>query len=1387
MSTSAGILLGNPSVPVANVVAGLTGRVVTNDAQIPVCSAGPLQPAFTISVTEGFASSWRTQFPSPTSLAYLPGNTELATSGYLVTGFPPTTGSPGVADFGTRIKFTFSTDPGVTLYVPVAINATVVPPAATPTLTATLTASENGPFAAVPATNGSLAALTNGVAIYEVVSEQPSSLTSVETLSVPVSQSFSQAPYSVTTYTSTVNVDFAPSSIVVGANSGPIPRYIQTSPTLSSYSITQCPVSAFSAYSGTPQNANINSAYSAPLQVLLADSNNNPMANSAVTFFLPNAGPSATFAGGSSTATVSTNAQGIATSPQVLANSTAGTFTAWAAPAVANLYKANFTLTNIPVTPVITFAPIPTHYVGDLPFAPTATSNISPAPIVFTVLSGPATLTGTIFSTGVDGSLVNVTGVGTVVIEASQPPTASYTSATATQSFAVAPGPSPDITCLTSSAASLRAHAEGLAELAADVVLSCTGGVATPLNVAVPTTNIVIDLNTQATSRLLSGSSNVTEALLLINDPPASAQMLCPADPANRYSCDTTVLGTGGGGAAGASPLQYTNANIYQGVLTGPNQLTFFNVPIDGPGPAANAPLTFRITNVRMNASALGVLGAFTELISATSPLVFITNPTQYSAYPLVGLQTRSVTNAAQFAQCTAQTLQSAFSVSAEEGFATAFEPRFAAAIAAESIPGNALPATSGFLISGFPLAVTSPGVADFATRLKLTFLNTPSGVTLYVPITVVLGSAQNNNAITGTLTSSETGAFSAVAASAGTGGLLATVTNNLAVYEFTSFGPLAANSIETFTVPVYVSYGGSPGTYPGIGTGIVQVDLAPSSTVVTASTGPIPRFAAVSPNLPTYTISACTVATFAAFSGTPQTAVLDTAFPAPLEAIVKDADANPIAGVSVTFTAPSSGASGSFSAGSGCGPACTTATVATNSSGIAAAPSFLANGTPGTYAVTATSPSATGTLSFTLTNLASIPAGVSVSPNAGSGTAQVFTAMYSDTGGVGALNRLDLLIGYAKTDLAACQVTYHSGGFYLVNDPASAELGPLPAAGSLSNSQCTLNSTGTGIVSNSGNTSTVNFSVTFKSSYFGAKSLYLYCDDIAGNSTGYQLAGTFTPASGRANLTVFRPSSGNWYVNPASGAQTVQQWGLPGDVPLTGDFDGDGIPDYAVFRPSTAIWYIIPSSAPGTVIQKEWGLSNDIPVPGDYDGDGKTDFAVWRPVTGTWYVIPSSNPGTYFTLQWGLNGDKPVVADFDGDGKADYAVWRPANGTWYIIPSGNLYTTMTQQWGLNGDEPVPGDYDGDKKADFAVYRPSNGTWYVIPTTAPTTNIVQQWGLSGDVPVPRDYDRDGKMDYAVWRPGTGTWYFLQSSLPGTNQQIQWGLPGDIPLYKPVGN
>jgi hypothetical protein len=80
--------------------------------------------------------------------------------------------------------------------------------------------------------------------------------------------------------------------------------------------------------------------------------------------------------------------------------------------------------------------------------------------------------------------------------------------------------------------------------------------------------------------------------------------------------------------------------------------------------------------------------------------------------------------------------------------------------------------------------------------------------------------------------------------------------------------------------------------------------------------------------------------------SGNGQNTGVNTMFPNPVAAIVSPA----ASGVPVTFTiVPSGGASATFSGGS------TTVTATTNGSGVATSPPFTANGTAGTFHITAT------------------------------------------------------------------------------------------------------------------------------------------------------------------------------------------------------------------------------------------------------------------------------------------------------------------------------------------------------------------------------------------------------------------------------------------------
>ncbi len=107
--------------------------------------------------------------------------------------------------------------------------------------------------------------------------------------------------------------------------------------------------------------------------------------------------------------------------------------------------------------------------------------------------------------------------------------------------------------------------------------------------------------------------------------------------------------------------------------------------------------------------------------------------------------------------------------------------------------------------------------------------------------------------------------------------------------------------------------------------------------------------------------------------AGTPQTAILGSAFATGLQVALSNSDGCPVtsaaAGVPVTFSAPAIGASGVFSTSGS-----TAVTVGADASGAVAAPAFTANTTAGSYTVTASSQF--GTVSFSLTNTAAgVPA----------------------------------------------------------------------------------------------------------------------------------------------------------------------------------------------------------------------------------------------------------------------------------------------------------------------------------------------------------------------------------------------------------------------------
>jgi hypothetical protein len=237
---------------------------------------------------------------------------------------------------------------------------------------------------------------------------------------------------------------------------------------------------------------------------------------------------------------------------------------------------------------------------------------------------------------------------------------------------------------------------------------------------------------------------------------------------------------------------------------------------------------------------------------------------------------------------------------------------------------------------------------------------------------------------------------------------------------------PLQAQVLDPNGNPVQgaaVTFSAPAGTNPGV----TFAGGGSSATQPTGSNG-----VAVSPPLTantvagTFTVTASTpgVATPGSFpldnlagtpnaistgSGSSQATPANTAFPVPLSVTVTDAQKNPVTGASVSFSAPGHGASGTFAGGG------TTVTVATDSSGVAVAPTFTANATPGGYIVTASVTGVSSAAAFSLVNQA--PGAASTGYWLVSSDGGVFS--YGNAGFFGSAGALHLrapIVGMAST-----------------------------------------------------------------------------------------------------------------------------------------------------------------------------------------------------------------------------------------------------------------------------------------------------------------------------------------------------------------------------------
>jgi len=465
-------------------------------------------------------------------------------------------------------------------------------------------------------------------------------------------------------------------------------------------------------------------------------------------------------------------------------------------------------------------------------------------------------------------------------------------------------------------------RSEGVTELMGDILLSCSGGVVTPVGVAIPQINFVVYTNTTVTSRLLVGTQTASEAILLIDDPGSGETI--GSTGVVTYGAQLPVIPCGTplqGCSAIAGAITYNGSpntvayssgttpapNEYFGVVSG-SSVTFNGVPVLAPSTTGYNRF-YRFTNIRVNASAItgGTLpGSIIADVAVSGNALSVPNSALTTGYVGQSLKT-SVRNSSDgstlsqnILQCntnngvtTSTTTPVTFEVLRfSELFAQAFKTRVNplasglpgwSSSVLQNVPGVAYVSESGFIpfsggaIQGLAGSGVTPGLADYGTRLKAVFSNIPAGVNIYVSAATNIGSATTSVFLvpsatylygTGSLvgltptTSTETQATTSIS-NYGAVQLAVSGGSATAVWEVVT---TSTSAIENIDLPVAIQYTAAPSTNsPAIGTMTVNMEYAPTAadiggTITAASSSqPIPRFVDTSTANNFFTVVQCT------------------------------------------------------------------------------------------------------------------------------------------------------------------------------------------------------------------------------------------------------------------------------------------------------------------------------------------------------------------------------------------------------------------------------------------------------------------------------------------------------------------------------------------------
>jgi hypothetical protein len=195
------------------------------------------------------------------------------------------------------------------------------------------------------------------------------------------------------------------------------------------------------------------------------------------------------------------------------------------------------------------------------------------------------------------------------------------------------------------------------------------------------------------------------------------------------------------------------------------------------------------------------------------------------------------------------------------------------------------------------------------------------------------------------------------------------------------------------------------------------------------------------------------------------------------------------------------------------------------------------------------------------------------------------------------------------------------------------------------------------------------------------------------------------------------------------------------------------------------------------------FGRAGDLPVVGDWDGDGTQTVGVVRPsrAAGTNRLLLRNSRGPVVSFTYGRYGDRVLVGDWDGNG-----TWTPAAvraGVWSIRNSNSAGPAdRTVRFGQAGDRYLAGDWDGDRDFTPAVQRGAS-FWFRNSAGSGPAELHTSFGRAGDLGFVGDWNGNG-----TWTPGVlrgGVRWYLKNSFTGGPAAV--GLAKQTPGTPVVGD